>query len=324
MALMRYADALNAALHEAMAADRSVIVLGEDVGGYGGVFGVTRGLQERFGRERVRDTPISEAAITGLAIGSAMMGMRPVGEIMYADFLPIALDQLINQAAVLPWIWNRQVSLPFVLRTQGGVSPGAAAQHAKSLEAFVAHVPGLKVVMPSTPADAKGLLIAAIRDPNPVIVIEHKALYNIVGPVSDGEHMVPLGEAATRRAGQDVSIVATSRMVLEALEAADLLATDGIDAEVVDVRTLRPLDTATIVTSVRRTRRALVVGEAWRTGGFGAELSATIAEQAFDHLVRPVVRLGAAERPTPYAEAMEQASLPDAARIASAVRELLA
>jgi len=320
---MRYADALNAALHEAMAADPAVIVFGEDVGGYGGVFGVTRGLQARFGRERVRDTPISEAAIAGLAIGSSMMGMRPVAEIMYADFLPIALDQLINQAAVLPWIWNHQISLPFVLRTQGGVSPGAAAQHAKSLEALVAHVPGLKVVMPSTPADAKGLLTAAIRDPDPVVVIEHKLLYSTAGPVPEGEHVVPVGKAAVRRAGKDVTVVATSRMVLEAMEAADLLANEGIEAEVVDVRTLRPLDSETILASVRRTKHAVVVGEAWRTGGFGAELSATIAEQAFDRLRRAVVRLGAADRPTPYAEAMEQASIPDAARIACAVRELL-
>lgn len=320
---LRFAEALREALREEMLRDPSVVVLGEDVGAYGGVFKVTRDLLAELGPERVRDTPISEQAICGIAIGAAMMGLRPVVEIMYVDFLPLCLDQLVNQASVLPWIWNGQVRLPFVLRTQGGVGAGAAAQHSKSLEAWVAHIPGLKVVMPATPADAKGLLTAAIRDPNPVVLIEHKGLYNRSGPVPEGEHLVPIGPAAIRRPGRDVTIVATSRMVFEALAAADRLAAEGVSAEVVDVRTLRPLDVATIAESARRTHRVVVVNEGWRFAGFGAELAATIAEEAFAWLDAPVQRLGAADRPIPYAQPMEQASIPSADTIAAAARRCL-
>lgn len=320
---LRYAEALREALQHEMRRDPSVLVFGEDVAAYGGVFKVTRDLLAEFGPARVRDTPIAEQAICGLAIGAAMMGLRPVAEIMYVDFLPLCLDQLVNQASVLPWIWNGRVRLPFVLRTQGGVGAGAAAQHSKSLEAWVAHIPGLKVVMPATPADAKGLLTAAIRDPDPVVFIEHKALYNTRGPVPEGEHLVPIGPAAVRRPGRDVTLVASSRMVLEALRAAELLAAQGIEAEVIDLRTLRPLDVQTLVGSVRRTHRAVVVNEGWRFAGFGAELAATIAEQAFAWLDAPVQRLAAADRPIPFAEPLERASIPDAARIAAAARSCL-
>ncbi len=320
---LRFGEALREALVEEMRRDPSVVVFGEDVAVYGGVFKVTKDLLAEFGPLRVRDTPIAEQAICGLAIGAAMTGLRPVAEIMYADFLPLCLDQLVNQASVLPWIWGGAVRLPFVLRTQGGVGAGAAAQHSKSLEAWVAHIPGLKVVMPATPADAKGLLTAAIRDPNPVVFIEHKALYNTRGPVPVGEHLEPIGPAVIRRPGRDVTLVASSRMVLEALGAAERLAQEGIEAEVIDVRTLRPLDVDTLASSVRRTHRAVVVNEGWRFAGFGAELAATIAEEAFAWLDAPVQRLGAADRPIPYAEPLERASIPSAARIAAAARRCL-
>lgn len=322
MAELRYAEALHAALREEMRRDPAVVLFGEDVGTYGGVFKVSKDLMAEFGRERVRDTPISEQAIAGLAIGAAMLGLKPVAEIMYIDFLPLCLDQLLNQASVLPFIWGDQVKLPFVLRTQGGAGAGAGAQHSKSLEAMVAHIPGLKVVMPTTPADAKGLLTAAIRDPNPVVFIEHKFLYNTRGPVPDGEHVVPLGKAAVVRAGRDATIVASSRMTLESLKAAEMLAAEGIEAEVIDLRTLRPLDTATIIESVQRTHRCAVVNEGWRFGGYGAELAATIGELAFGWLDQPIARLGALDMPVPYSQPLEMATIPNAERIAAAVRAM--
>jgi len=321
MAELRYAEALHAALLGEMRRDPSVVVFGEDVGVYGGVFKVTRDMQAEFGPERVRDTPISEQVIAGMAVGASMMGLKPVAEIMYIDFLPLCLDQLLNQASVLPFVWGDQVTLPFVLRTQGGAGAGAGAQHSKSLEAMVAHIPGIKVVMPATPADAKGLLAAAIRDPNPVVFIEHKFLYNTRGPVPDGEHVVEIGKAAIARPGTDVTIVASSRMVLESLKAAEVLAAEGISAEVVDIRTLRPLDTATIVGSVKRTHRCVVVNEGWRFGGYGAELAATVGELAFGWLDAPVARLGALDMPVPYSQPLELATIPDAPRIAAAARD---
>lgn len=322
MAELRYAEALHAALLDEMRRDPSVVVFGEDVGTYGGVFKVTKDLMAEFGRERVRDTPISEQAIAGLAIGASMLGLKPVAEIMYIDFLPLCLDQLLNQASVLPFIWGDQVTLPFVLRTQGGAGAGAGAQHSKSLEAMVAHIPGIKVVMPTTPADAKGLLTAAIRDPNPVVFIEHKFLYNTRGPVPDGEHVVPIGKAAILRAGRDATIVASSRMTLESMKAAELLAADGIEVEVIDLRTLRPLDTDTIVESVKRTHRCAVVNEGWRFGGYGAELAATIGELAFGWLDQPIARLGALDMPVPYSQPLEMATIPNAEKIAAAVRAM--
>lgn len=324
MTMMRYAEALNAALEEEMARDDTVWLFGEDIATYGGVFKATKGLLDRFGPSRVRDTPISEQTLAAVAVSAAMTGTRPVLEIMYADFLPLTLDALVNQASIYEVIWNGQVAMPFVLRTQGGGGAGAGAQHSKSLDAFMAHIPGLKVVAPSTPADAKGLLKAAIRDPQPVIVLEHKLLYNTRGEVPDGDHVCPIGEARVAREGRDVSLFATSKMVHEALAAADTLAKEGIEAEVVDLRSLRPLDRAAIVASVEKTHHAVVINEGWTFCGYAAELSATIMENAFDALDAPVERVAGADIAIPYAEPLEAAVLPDAAKIAAAARKAVA
>ena len=318
MALMRYAEALNAALREEMLADPTVFLFGEDIGRYGGVFKVTRGLMDEFGESRVRDTPISEQALTAMAVTAAMAGARPVLEIMYADFIPLSLDALVNQASIYPYIWNGQVKMPFVLRTQGGGGAGAGAQHSKSLDSMLAHIPGIKVVAPSTPADAKGMLKAAIRDDQPVVFLEHKLLYNPRGEVPDGDVIVPLGKAATVRTGRDISIFATSKMVVEATKAADLLAADGISAEVVDLRSLRPLDLNAIVASIAKTHHAVVVNEGWRFCGYAAELSATIMDHAFDELDAPVARVTLPDMPIPYSEPLETAMLPNADKIRAA------
>jgi len=323
MARMRYAEALRETLRQEMLRDPNVVLYGEDIGIYGGVFKVTRGLQQEFGDRRVRDTPISEAAMAGMTVGAAMAGLRPVLEIMYADFLPLILDTLANQASALPGIWPGQITLPLVIRTQGGGGAGAGAQHSKSFDGLMAHIPGLKVVSPATPADAKALLTAAIRDPNPVIVLEHKLLYNMSDEVPEGDAPGEIGRAHVLRPGRDVTILANSRMVHEALRAAERLADeDGISAEVIDLRTLRPLDSATILASVRRTARAVVVNEDWRTGGFGAEVSAMIAEEAFEYLDAPVCRIGTRDRPIPYSQPLEAAALPDAAAIVAGVRAM--
>ena len=318
MALMRYAEALNSALREEMLADPTVFLFGEDIGRYGGVFKVTRGLMDEFGESRVRDTPISEQALTAMAVTAAMAGARPVLEIMYADFIPLSLDALVNQASIYPYIWNGQVKMPFVLRTQGGGGAGAGAQHSKSLDSMLAHIPGIKVVAPSTPADAKGMLKAAIRDDQPVVFLEHKLLYNTRGEVPDGDVIVPLGKAATVRTGRDISIFATSKMVVEATKAADLLAADGISAEVVDLRSLRPLDLNAIVASIAKTHHAVVVNEGWRFCGYAAELSATIMDHAFDELDAPVARVTLPDMPIPYSEPLETAMLPNADKIRAA------
>ena len=317
MAMMRYAEALNLALRLEMEADPTVFLFGEDIGGYGGVFKVTKGLQEQFGASRVRDTPISEQAMTAMAVTAAMTGTRPVLEIMYADFLPLCMDALINQASIYDYIWNGQVQMPFVLRTQGGGGAGAGAQHSKSLDGMLAHVPGLKVVAPATPQDAYSLLRAAIRDPGPVIFLEHKLLYNQRGEVGDAPQP-PIGRAVTRRSGRDVSIFATSRMVHEALTAADLLEGDGVSAEVVDLRSLRPLDLDAITSSVARTHHAVVVNEGWRFCGYTAELAATIMEHAFDDLDAPVERVALPDMAIPYAESLERAVIPSADTIRAA------
>lgn len=325
MAMMRYAEALNAALREEMTRDPSVFLMGEDIGTYGGVFKVSRGLMEEFGNSRVRDTPISEQAMTAMAISAAMTGTRPVLEIMYADFLPLALDALTNQASIYEYIWNGQVQMPFVLRTQGGGGAGAGAQHSKALDALVAHIPGLQVVAPVTPADARGLLKSAIRDPRPVIFLEHKLLYNMRGEVDlDSEGLVEIGKARIVREGSDVSLFATSKMVIEAEKAADQLAQDGISAEVIDLRSLRPLDVAAIQLSLAKTHHAVVVNEGWRFCGYGAELSATIMDFCFDDLDAPVERVTLPDMPIPYAEPLETAVLPDAGKIAAAARKTLA
>jgi pyruvate dehydrogenase E1 component beta subunit len=315
---MRYAQALNDALREEMKRDSAVVVYGEDIATYGGVFRVTQGLLGEFGPERVLDTPISEATLTGMAVGASMMGLKPVLEIMYEDFLPLCLDALVNQASPARFIWAGQVSLPFVLRTQGGVGSGAGAQHSKSLDVMVAHIPCIKVVAPAFPADAKAMLIAAIRDPDPVVFLEHKLLYNTSGEVPDQPAPGVLGRAVIVRPGTDVSIIASSRMVLEALKAAERLSELGCSAEIVDIVTLRPLDIDTICTSVRKTRRAVVVNEGWRFCGYAAELSATIAEQCFFDLDAPVQRIGAFDRPIPKTAPLESAATPNSESIVAA------
>ncbi len=324
MAVMRYAEALNAALREEMARDPNVFLFGEDIATYGGVFKVTRGLLEEFGAGRVRDTPISEQTLAAMAVSAAMTGTRPVLEIMYADFMPLVLDALINQASVYEYIWAGQVQMPFVLRTQGGGGAGAGAQHSKSLDALIAHIPGLKVVAPASPADAKGLLKAAIRDAQPVVFLEHKLLYNMRDEVPDGDHVVEIGKARCVREGRDVSLFATSRMVIESMKAAELLAADGIAAEVIDLRTLRPLDVGAIKRSIAKTHHAVVVNEGWQFCGYAAELSATIMDHAFDDLDAPVQRVAMPDMAVPYSEPLEMAVLPNAQKIAAAARKALA
>jgi len=324
MTKLRFAEALNQALHEEMARDENVWLFGEDIATYGGVFKVTKDLLETFGEARVRDTPISEQTLTAMAVTAAMTGTRPVLEIMYADFMPLTLDALVNQASIYPYIWNDQVELPLVLRTQGGGGAGAAAQHSKSLDALVAHIPGLKVVAPATPADAKGLLKSAIRDPSPVIFLEHKLLYNARDEVPDGEHLTPIGKARVAREGGDVSIIASSKMVHDALAAADALANDGVDAEIVDLRSLRPLDADTITASIAKTHHAVVVNEGWKFCGYAAELSATIMERAFDELDAPVARVACMDLPIPYSEPLEMTVLPNPDKIADAARAAIA
>ncbi len=318
-----YLEAVREALWQEMERDPRVFIIGEDVGVYGGAFGVTRGMIERFGPERVMDTPISEYGIAGAITGAALVGMRPVGEIMFMDFTTFAMEQLVNQAAKMRFMFGGTIRVPFVLRTPAGSGTGAAAQHSQSLEAWFVHVPGLKVVMPSTPYDAKGLLMASIADDNPVIFVEHKLLYKTRGPVPEEPYTLPLGQAEIKRRGRDLTIVATSVMVMRALEAAERLAGEGIEAEVVDPRTLKPLDRETIVESVARTGRVLIVHEACRTGGFGGELAAVIAEsEAFDYLDAPIVRLAGRDIPIPYNRTLEAHTVPQVEDIVERAREL--
>lgn len=321
---MTFAQAIRTALREEMERDSRVFLLGEDIGVYGGAFGVTEGLLKEFGSERVRDTPISEQAIAGAAIGAALGGMRPVAEFQFFDFILLAMDQLINQAAKIHYMFGGAASVPMVVRGPAGSGTGAAAQHSQSLEALFTHIPGLKVVAPSTPGDAKGLLLAAIRDDNPVVFVEHKLLYKTKGLVPDGDAALPLGKADVKRRGQDVTIVATQIMVLRALAAADRLSQEGIEAEVVDPRTLAPLDTETIEASVSRTGHLVVVHEAVKTGGIGAEIAARIAEgSAFEYLEAPIVRLGGAATPIPYNKELERSAVPQEDDIVNAVRRSL-
>lgn len=318
-----YALAVRTALREEMARDPRVIVMGEDIGLYGGVYGATRGLQREFGERRVRDTPISEAAIAGMCIGAAIGGMLPVAEIMYCDFLSIALDAIANNAAKLRYMSGGQLAIPMVIRTAAG-GHGYAAQHSQSLEAWVTHIPGLKVVTPGTCADARGLLKSAIRDPNPVVVIEHKALYQTTGPMPAAETLEPLGVAKVTRAGADVTVVSWSAMAGACLEAAAELAGQGIDAEVVDLRTLLPADFETVLASVRKTGRLVVAHEAVTYGGFGAEVVAQLTERAWGSLKAAPARVGARFAPVPFAEAMEQYVLPGKAQVIAAVRRCVA
>jgi acetoin:2,6-dichlorophenolindophenol oxidoreductase subunit beta len=318
-----YLQAITGTLAEAMRADSAVLVLGEDVA-EGGPWGATAGLAEEFGADRVRNTPISDAAICGVAVGAAQSGLRPVVEIMFVDFVTLALDQLVNHAAKAHFMSGGQLTVPLVLRTQGGAGQRGAAQHSQSLEAWLTHVPGLKVVMPSTAADAGGLLASAIADPNPVVFVENKTLYFRKEDAPDEREPVPIGRATVVRPGRDVTVVALSRLVSESLAAADELAADGIEVEVIDPRTLVPLDLATIVESVTRTHRLVVAHEAVVHGGFGAEITARVQEAAFDELDAPIGRVGAPFAPVPFSPPLEDAYLPGRADVATAVRAVLA
>jgi pyruvate/2-oxoglutarate/acetoin dehydrogenase E1 component len=320
---IQYREALNEALNEEMAREPRVFVLGEDVGRYGGVLQITRGLLDKYGERRVRDTPISEAGIMGIAVGAAMTGMRPVAEIMYIDFTALAMDQIANQAAKAHYMFGGKTRVPLVMRTQGGGGRGNAAQHSQSLEMWYVHVPGLIVVQPSTPYDAKGLLKSAIRNDNPVIFIEHKLLYNTTGPVPEEEYLVPIGVADVKREGKDVTIVATSRMVLFALKAAEALAERGVDAEVIDPRTLKPLDLEAIVRSVQKTGRLVVVNEGALTGGFTAEVAARVQRAAFDWLDAPILQVASEDVPLPYSGVLELEAIPSEQDIVNAALEAL-
>lgn len=320
---LSYAQAIHEALALALEADERVILMGEDIGVYGGAFQVTGDLVHRFGEDRVIDTPIAELGGAGVAVGAALTGLRPVYEFQFADFATLAMEQIVNQAAKLRYMLGGAVSVPLVMRFPAGSGTGAAAQHSQSLEAWLAHVPGLKVVQPATPHDAKGLLLAAIADPDPVMIFEHKLLYKTKGPVPEGHYTVPIGTAEIRRAGQDLSIVATSIMVQRALEAAEILAGEGIAAEVIDLRSLRPMDGSVLIDSVKRTGRLLTVYEGVKTLGIGAEVSALIAEsEAFEFLDAPILRLGGAEAPLPYNPELEKAAVPQVDDIAAAARKL--
>jgi acetoin:2,6-dichlorophenolindophenol oxidoreductase subunit beta len=318
-----YLGAITTTLAEAMRADSRVLILGEDVA-EGGPWGATAGLAEEFGPERVRNTPISEAAICGVAVGAAQSGLRPVVEIMFVDFVTLALDQLVNQAAKAHFMSGGQLNVPLVLRTQGGAGQRGAAQHSQSLEAWLTHVPGLKVVMPSTAADAAGLLASAIADPNPVVFVENKTLYFRKEELADERGSVPIGRATIVRDGRDVTVVALSRLVPESLAAADELAAYGIEVEVIDPRTLAPLDLDTILESVSRTHRLVVAHEAVAQGGFGAEITARVQEAAFDELDAPIARVGAPFAPVPFSPPLEDAYLPGKDDVVDAVRTVLA
>jgi pyruvate/2-oxoglutarate/acetoin dehydrogenase E1 component len=317
-----YLEAVREAMSQEMRVNKDVFILGEDIGVYGGAFGVTRGMIEEFGPERVRNTPISEAAIAGAAVGSALTGMRPILEIQFSDFITIAMDQIVNQAAKMRYMFGGKGKVPMVLRTPAGSGTGAAAQHSQSLEAWMAHIPGLKVVQPSTAYDVKGLLKAAIDDDNPVIFYEHKLLYKTSSHVPEEPYKIELGKADIKREGRDVTIVATAIMVHKALEAAAQLEKEGISVEVVDPRTIVPLDKETIINSVKKTGRLIVVHEAVQRGGIGGEIVSVVAEsEAFDYLDAPIKRLGGKEVPIPYNPKLEKAAIPQVPDIIEAVKE---
>ena len=320
---LSYAEALREAMDISLRNDERVILMGEDIGVYGGAFQVTGDLVEKYGADRVLDTPISELGGAGIAIGAAMTGLRPIFEFQFSDFAALAMEQIVNQAAKIRYMLGGAVSVPVVMRFPAGSGTGAAAQHSQSLEAWTAHVPGLKVVQPATPADAKGLLLAALKDPDPVMIYEHKILYKMKGHVPDGHYTTPIGKAAIMREGEDLTIVATAIMVHRALEAAEMLAAEGVDVEVIDLRTVRPMDRGTILASVRKTGRLICVYEGVKTLGIGAEVSAMVAESdAFDFLDTPIVRLGGAECPIPYNPELEKAAVPQASDILEAAREI--
>jgi acetoin:2,6-dichlorophenolindophenol oxidoreductase subunit beta len=318
-----FTEATLAAMREEMRRDPMVFVIGEDMAAQGGVFGQFKGLPEEFGIDRVLDTPISETSIVGAAVGAALCGARPVVDMHFADFIACAMDEMVNQAAKARYMFGGQCNVPMVLRMPDGAINSAAAHHSQSVEAWMLHTPGVKLAVPSNPYDAKGLLKAAIRDDDPVLYYEHKALFKTKGEVPDDEYVVPLGQAAVRRRGADLTILTYSLMVQRCLEAAEELARDGIEAEVLDLRSLRPLDWDAIAASVRKTHRVVVAHEACRTGGVGGELAAQIGEELFDHLDAPVTRVGARDVPMPFSPPLEQYVLPNAATVAAAARRLL-
>lgn len=320
---LTYREAIREALKEEIKRDENVFLIGEDIAEFGGSYKVTLGLVEEFGKERVRNTPISESAIIGVAVGTAILGMRPVAEIMYIDFTTLAMDQIVNQAAKIRYMTGGQVKVPLVIRTQGGAGRSAAAHHSQSLEAWFFHVPGLKVVMPSTPYDAKGLLKAAIRDDNPVIFIEHKLLYAEKGFVPEEDYIIPIGEAEVKREGSDITIVTTSLMVKKVLLAAEELNKEKISCEVIDLRTLYPLDKDTIFFSVKKTGKLLVIHEACERGGIGGEIVAQIVESIFDYLDAPPQRLAAKNTPVPFAPNLERFVIPQVEDIKIKVKEML-
>lgn len=319
-----YAQAINEAISEEMRRDETVFMLGEDIGVYCGAFGVSKGMLNEFGPERIMDTPISEPAFVGASVGAAMTGLRPVVEIMFSDFMSVCFDEIINQAAKLRFMFGGSVKIPMVLRTASGAGTGAAAQHSQSLDSILAHIPGLKVVVPSTPYDAKGLLKTAIRDDNPVMFLEQKTLYRTKGMVPEEEYTIDLGVADIKREGKDCTIVTYGRMVHLCLQAADELAKEGIEVEVVDIRTLLPLDSKTIIDSVIKTKHALIVHEAVQFGGFGGEIAGQIADsEAFYHLDAPIRRLGAKSTPIPFNPTLERETFPTVPKIVAAVKDLL-
>jgi len=323
MTMMTYAQALNEALREEMRLDPRVFLMGEDIGLHGGIFRVTKDLMDEFGPERVRDTPISESGFVGLGIGAAAAGMRPVVELLFMDFALVAADQIINQAAKLRYMSGGTLSIPLVIRTEQGGGRGNGAQHSQSFESWLAQVPGLIVICPSTPADAKGLLKSAIRAGNPVVFIEHKLLYNTKGEVPEGLEPIPIGKAEIKRIGRDITLVSYSRTLLFALEAAEKLAGEGIEAEVVDLRTIAPLDMETVLKSLKDTGRLLVVHESHAACGIGAEIIAQVYEQAPDLLISPARRLGARHVPIPVAEPMENYVLPQVEDIVRLARRMV-
>jgi pyruvate/2-oxoglutarate/acetoin dehydrogenase E1 component len=319
---MSYRDALREALFEEMQRDQSVFIIGEEVGRYGGAYGVSRGLYKEFGAQRVVDSPISEAGIVGLGVGAAITGLRPIVELMYVDFVGLAMDQIANQMAKFRYMTGGQLTIPMVLRTQGGTGRSAGAQHSQSLESWLVHVPGLRVIMPSNARDAKGLLKTAVRCNDPVVFIEHKALYSAKGEVPEDEYTIPLGKASVLRQGGDVTILSYSAMVSVVMKAAAVLSSEGIEAEVIDLRTLSPLDTETILSSAEKTGRIAVVSEAHRTLGMGAELSALITERCFEQLKAPVLRIAASDTPVP-ASVLEKMSVPTEEGVVEGIRNLV-
>ena len=319
---LTYREAIREALREEMRRDESVFLLGEDIGRYGGTCKVTVGLIDEFGPDRVRDMPLSEAGIVGAALGAALIGMRPVAEIMYLDFTLIAADQIINQVAKTHYMSAGQLKAPLVIRTPQNCGISGAAQHSQSLEALYTHIPGLIVIFPSTPYDAKGLLKSAIRSDNPVLFIECRALYDMKGPVPEDEYLLPIGKADIKRQGKDVTVVAIARNIVQALEAAKMLEKEGIDIEVIDPRTMNPLDKDTIINSVRKTNKLVIVHDAWKTGGIGAEIGASVAQDALDYLDAPIKRVATLDTCIPYSPKLEQYVFPKTGDIIQAVKEI--